>query len=94
MGNIWSFAEGAMTPKVFFRTVLIILLSSFCTAAFFKDSPVYQSPPGNYREGYILVRFYETGTTANAIAARTAVVQAAGGGTIEKCILWFPVLRW
>ncbi len=92
MGNIWSFAEGAMTPKVFFRTVLIILLSSFCTAAFFKDSPVYQSPPGNYREGYILVRFYETGTTANAIAARTAVVQAAGGGTIEKMYPMVPGL--
>jgi subtilisin family serine protease len=84
--------EGAMALKVFLRMVLVILLSSFCTAAFFQDSPVYQSPPGKYREGYLLVRFLETGTTSSAVAARAAVIQAAGGGNIEKMYPLVPGL--
>ena len=38
----------------------------------------------DYREGYLLVRFSQTGTSPAANAARQAVVDAAGGGTIEK----------
>ena len=37
-----------------------------------------------YRDEYLMVRFSETGVTSAANAARQAVVNAAGGGTIEK----------
>ncbi|HOL89459.1 MAG TPA: hypothetical protein PK965_09610, partial [Anaerohalosphaeraceae bacterium] len=60
--------------------VFLFLFSSFGTAGFFQN-PSSTSTLPLYRDGYLLVRFYETGTTSSAAAIRSAVVQKAGRGT-------------
>jgi subtilisin family serine protease len=73
-----------MARKIFFVIILILsIFSSFSTAVSFQN-PSSSSTQPLYRDGYLLVRFYETGTTASAAAIRTAVVQQAGGGTIVR----------
>ncbi len=37
-----------------------------------------------YREGYLLIRFNEQGTSSEADTARQAILDSAGGGTIER----------
>ncbi len=59
--------------------VLSSILLSFCYGA-------------EYREGYLLVKFTDTGTTAASNAARQAVVNAAGGGTIQRMYTLVPGL--
>ncbi len=84
MGNKGSFTEGAMARKLSLAIlVFLFLFSSFGTAGFFQN-PSSTSTLPLYRDGYLLVRFYETGTTSSAAAIRSAVVQKAGGGTIVR----------
>jgi predicted outer membrane repeat protein len=46
----------------------------------------------DYRDGYLLVCFKETGTTLSSNTTRQAVVNAAGGGTIERMFSIVPGL--
>ena len=63
-------------------TVLFIfILAGFVSAA----TPAY-------REGYLLVKFSKGGTDAASVAIRESVLQAAGGGTIEKLYTLVPGL--
>lgn len=62
----------------------LVLLFVFCGGAF-ATTP-------EYRDGYLLVRFAETGLSSTANTTRQAVVNAAGGGTIEKMYTIVPGL--
>ena len=81
-----------MARKVIIGTVIVSLFSALLIGGFFQNSPGYQSPPGEYREGYLLVRFLETGTDPSAVAVRNSIMQTAGGGTIEKLYTLVPGL--
>ena len=62
----------------------LVLLFVFCGGAF-ATTP-------EYRDGYLLVRFNETGVSATSNTTRQAVINAAGGGTIEKMFTTVPGL--
>ncbi|MEJ5258791.1 MAG: S8 family serine peptidase [Anaerohalosphaeraceae bacterium] len=72
-----------MARKVSWAVLVLFVLSSLGIAGFFQN-PSNPSHLPLYRDGYLLVRFYETGTSSTAAAIRTAVVQQAGGGTIVR----------
>lgn len=59
---------------------------------FFVFAGLGFSADPEYRDGYLLVRFTETGFSASANTTRQAVLTAAGGGTIEKMYTLVPGL--
>ena len=72
-----------MKRYVILGTVLFSVIFSICHAAI--SDPCYVS-------NHLLVRFVEEGVSSASDAARLAVVQAAGGGTIEKMYTIVPGL--
>ena len=72
-----------MARKLTTGIIGFILLSSFCAAGFFQNPSDSQTVP-LYRDGYLLVRFYETAASSTGSAVRASVIQQAGGGSIVK----------
>ena len=75
-----------MKRTIILNSVLFLLILPVLSVCFAADNdPCYVADR-------LLVRFTEQGITANADAARQAVVAAAGGGTIEKMYSLVPGL--
>ncbi len=83
MKNGTFFSEGVMRHTVYAGLVLSIVF--LCAGSIASGN-------SGYREGYLLVKFAETGMTAEANVNRQAVLNAAGGGTIEKMYPLVPGL--
>ncbi len=89
--TIFFVSEGTMFKKLFVGLfVFVLLLGSVSVMAAGGGFTTGGSP--EYREGYLLVRFTEEGTTASAQANRLAVLQSAGGGTIARSYTLVPGL--
>ncbi len=56
----------------------------WAVAAFFVLAGFVWAATPAYREGYLLVKFSKGGTDAASVAARESILQAAGGGCIQK----------
>lgn len=82
MKSFKTFSEDVMKSRNIFTLALFFLILpavSICQAA-------------SYREGYLLVRFDNTAVSAAGDTARQSVVNASGGGTIEKMYTIVPGL--
>ena len=86
-----TFTEGAMARKAIIGMILVVLFSALGIAGFYQTPPDTPTSP-HYREGYLLVRFAETGVGATADALRAQILQSAGGGTIQKMYTSIPGL--
>jgi subtilisin family serine protease len=80
MNTFITFAEGAMKSRALIGLILLSLILSVCHA-------------NEYREGYLLVRFSDEGTSSASDTARAAIADAAvSGSVIEKTYTVVPGL--
>ncbi len=83
--------KSTMFARVVLCVLALFLFAGVVTAGFTTTAPS-TSTSTEYKEGYLLVRFTEQGTTAAANSTRQAVLNAVGGGSIVKMYSSIPGL--